>query len=172
MEDSIASVMAVTCCSREAAAAAVEAAGEGGLELAIDLVLSSTSPEVAAPAPPPAHKMVAIVRQDLGMGVGKVAAQVSHATLGAYKLTLRRPGGAETLAAWEAGGEPTIVLQVDSLQQLDELMRQAETRGLVTCRIADAGRTEVAAGTVTVGAIGPAAVTAIDEVTGRLSLLV
>ena len=82
------------------------------------------------------------------------------------------PGGDEVLRLWDADGEPTIVLKVDDQQVLDALLSQAESRGLVTARIADAGRTEVAAGTVTVGAIGPAAAGHIDEVTGRLQLLI
>ena len=40
-----------------------------------------------------------------------------------------------------------------------------------TERVADAGRTEVAAGSVTVGTIGPANNSEIDVVTGGLSLL-
>ena len=32
------------------------------------------------------YKMVIVVRKDLGMGVGKIAAQVGHAVLGCYKL--------------------------------------------------------------------------------------
>ena len=94
--DAIASVMEVTGCTQEAAARAVEAAGEGGLDLAVDLVLSTMSSHWASAddVPPPAvpHKMVALVRSDLGMGVGKIAAQVSHATLGAYKRAQRLQG--------------------------------------------------------------------------------
>ena len=122
------------------------------------------------PQPQPT-KQVVLVRQDLGMGVGKVAAQVAHASLGAYKAAARRSDCAEALAAWEASGEATIVLKVDDHEQLEQLLNQADALGLVSSRIADAGRTEVAPGTVTVGAIGPALSSRIDEVTGRLSLL-
>ena len=75
------------------------------------------------------------------------------------------------LAAWEDAGEPTIVLKVADHEELQMLLQTADSKGLVTARIADAGRTEVAPGTVTVGAIGPAPVPSIDEITGRLSLL-
>lgn len=34
--------------------------------------------------------MVLLVRTDLKMGAGKVAAQVGHATLGAYKRAVKR----------------------------------------------------------------------------------
>ena len=174
--DAIASVMEVTGCTQEAAARAVEAAGEGGLDLAVDLVLSTMSSHWASaddvpPLQAVPHKMVALVRSDLGMGLGKLAAQVSHATLGAYKRAQRRQDCEAALAAWEAGGEPTIVLKVEDQGELDALLQQADARGLVTSRIVDAGRTEVAPDTVTVGAIGPAPAPSIDEVTGRLSLL-
>jgi PTH2 family peptidyl-tRNA hydrolase len=167
--------MEVTGCSKEAAVRAIEAAGEGGIELAVDLVLSTMSSHWASaddvPSAPPT-KMVCVVRQDLGMSTGKVAAQVSHGTLGAYRATQRRgAAGDESLRAWEAGGEPTIVLKVDDLAALEACMQQAEQRGLVAHRVADAGRTEVAAGSVTVGVIGPAANELIDQVTGSLSLL-
>ena len=50
----------------------------------------SATAQAAAPLQAVPHKMVALVRSDLGMGLGKVAAQVSHATLGAYKRAQRR----------------------------------------------------------------------------------
>ena len=203
--DAIAAVQEVTGCSRESAARAVEAAGDGGLDLAVDLVLSATDSQWASAdiSPPPTTncKMVALVRTDLGMGVGKIAAQVSHATLGAFKAAKRQPPTSGWLEAWETMGEPTIVLAVASHAELDALLTQAEQSNLIVHRVADAGRTEVAPGTVTVGvrthasnsrpkeskkclcclcsdvesryaqAIGPAAVGAIDAVTGKLSLL-
>ena len=64
-----------------------------------------------------------------------------------------------------------IVLRVADLAELERLLDDAAALQLPICKIADAGRTEVAAGSVTVGAIGPALVGAIDAVTGGLSLL-
>ena len=43
--------------------------------------------------------------------------------------------------------------------------------GLVNYQVMDAGRTQVAPGSKTVLAIGPAPVKAIDEITGHLKLL-
>ena len=167
-----AQVMEVTGCSREQAESAVEAAGPGGVELAVDFVLSTMSTHFSSAEDlPTPTKMVALVRQDLGMGMGKTAAQVSHATLGAYKAMKRSSGGDQTLATWEEGGEATIVLKVDDHEQLEQCLQLAEARGLVTYRVADAGRTEVSPGTVTVGAIGPGIVTSIDAITGQLALL-
>ena len=84
MESLVAQVMEITMCAREAAVAAVEAAGPGGLELAIEIVLTSTGAQPAPSSDTERTKLVCLVRRDLGMGVGKVAAQVSHASLGAY----------------------------------------------------------------------------------------
>jgi PTH2 family peptidyl-tRNA hydrolase len=168
--------MEVCGCSREAAARAVEAAGPGGADLAVELVLSTMSTHVslgAFEAPPQPAKLVCLVRQ----GVGKVAAQVSHGALAAYRSALRSSesgsgdGAAGPFRVWQEGGEPTIVLSVKDMAQLDMLLAQAEARGLPTERVADAGRTEVAAGSVTVGTIGPANSSEIDLVTGDLSLL-
>ena len=103
-------VVEICGCSKEAAAGAVEAAGEGGVELAVDFVLSmmSTVPPTSAAtqalidAP---QKLVCLVRDDLQMGAGKVAAQVGHAVLGATRALARKPGGAESLFKWEGAGE-------------------------------------------------------------------
>lgn len=52
-----------------------------------------------------------------------------------------------------------------------ELYRRAKTSGLNACLIADAGRTQIAAGSKTVLAIGPDEIQKIDGLTGNLKLL-
>ena len=101
--------------------------------------------------------------------VGKVAAQVAHAVLGCYKATAARDMA--LLQGWEAGGEATIVLAVDDHMQLEALLAEAAVAGMTTFCVSDAGRTEVAPGTHTVGAIGPDLVEKVDSITGRLSLM-
>ena len=169
-------VMEVCGCSREAAERAVEAAGPGGADLAVELVLSMMS----TPPPRSEHtdslidapqKLVCLVRDDLQMGAGKVAAQVGHAVLGATRAAKSKAGGSEQLAKWEGAGEAIIVLRVSNLAELEDHLERASAINLPICKIADAGRTEVAAGSITVGAIGPALVGAIDAITGELSLL-
>ena len=154
-------LMEICGCTAAEAAQAARAAGPGGLSVAIDYVLS-----MAAQKP---TKMVCLVRQDLGMGTGKVAAQVTHGALGAYRRCAQ--ASPKALQAWAANGEACIVLQVGDLEELDGLLARAESKGLVTFAVVDAGRTQVAAGTRTVGCIGPGPVDAIDSVTGHLSLL-
>ena len=59
-------IMEICGCSREAAQRAAEAAGPGGVELAVDLVLSTQSAHWASAsdvvAPPRATKLVCLVR--------------------------------------------------------------------------------------------------------------
>lgn len=52
-----------------------------------------------------------------------------------------------------------------------ELYRKANRSGLNVCLVADAGRTQIAAGSKTVLAIGPDDSRKIDAITGSLKLL-
>ncbi|WVZ99289.1 hypothetical protein U9M48_044615 [Paspalum notatum var. saurae] len=88
-------------------------------------------------------KMVLVVRQDLKMGAGKIASQCAHAATGLYAELLSR----------------------------NRIKETAEHRGIPTFIVADAGRTQVLAGSKTVLAIGPGRKPDIDSVTGKLRLL-
>ncbi|KAK9836673.1 hypothetical protein WJX74_005797 [Apatococcus lobatus] len=110
-------------------------------------------------------KVVLVVAQDLHMSPGKLAAQCAHAAVGIYKLMVRQ--GLPLLAAWEATGEKTVVLATTSSRQLPGYVQSAEALQLPAYLVRDAGRTEVAAGSVTVAAIGGQS-EKIDQVTGRL----
>jgi len=114
-----------------------------------------------------AQKLAIVVRTDLGMGRGKIAAQVAHAAVAAVLDGL---GGAD-LAAWLQQGQPKVVLKVADGAQLDDVVRQARATGLPTEVICDAGRTQVSPGTQTCCALGPADSERIDTVTAGLSLL-
>ena len=155
-------MMEICGCTLEAANAAI-AAAQGSVDLAVELILGGGD------EPAEEYKMTALVRTDLGMGVGKIAAQVSHATLGAYRDACTR--NSDAVRAWSECGEPTIVLQVGSLAELDALLAAARARGLVAHSVSDAGRTEVEAGTKTVGCVGPGRVSEVDAVCRHLSLL-
>ena len=169
-----AQVMEFSGCSLAVARKAVEAAGPAGLERAVDLALSGDlelsgeipGAQLGATGP---HKAVCLVRRDLNMGAGKVAAQVAHAVLGVYRIAQEHCPAA--LQTWVGCGETIIVLGVDGREEMRALLAEAEQRGLCNHLIADAGRTEVAAGTETVGCIGPAPVHSVDAVTGHLGLL-
>jgi PTH2 family peptidyl-tRNA hydrolase len=112
-------------------------------------------------------KLVLVVRTDLDMGRGKIAAQVAHAAVAATLASLRRPD----LAAWLREGQPKVVLRVTGEEQLSDIITQARAAGLPVEVIQDAGRTQLPPGTTTCCAVGPADATRIDAVTGTLSLL-
>ncbi|KAL0709621.1 hypothetical protein Bca4012_016599 [Brassica carinata] len=113
-------------------------------------------------------KMVLVVRNDLKMGKGKIAAQCSHATLGLYKKLVRR--APKALTCWEECSQPKVVVKIETEDEMLELQERAKSLMLPTHITIDAGRTQIAPNSRTVMAIlGPVQV--VDEVTGGLKLL-
>ncbi|XP_013856203.1 peptidyl-tRNA hydrolase 2, mitochondrial [Austrofundulus limnaeus] len=113
-------------------------------------------------------KMVLVVRTDLKMGKGKVAAQCSHAAVAAYRQVQRR--SPELLRQWEYCGQPKVVLKAPDQEVLMDLLGSAKQAGLTVSLIQDAGRTQIAPGSRTVLGIGPGPADLIDRVTGDLKL--
>jgi PTH2 family peptidyl-tRNA hydrolase len=114
-----------------------------------------------------AMKLALVVRADLGMGRGKIAAQAAHAAVAA---TLASLGGAVS-DAWLAEGQPKVVLNAVSEAQLEDIVSRARTAGLPVQVVHDAGRTQVTAGSLTCCAIGPDQAERVDLVTADLRLL-
>ncbi|CAM8991893.1 unnamed protein product [Rhodiola kirilowii] len=113
-------------------------------------------------------KMVLVVRNDLKMGKGKIAAQCSHATLGLYKKILHR--APKALQRWEMCGQVKVVVKIESEEDLLVLQERAKALHLPTHVTIDAGRTQIAPNSRTVMAVlGPADL--VDDVTGGLKLL-
>jgi peptidyl-tRNA hydrolase, PTH2 family len=112
-------------------------------------------------------KLVLVMRADLGMGRGKMAAQAAHAAVAAALAAI----GTADFRAWLQDGQPKVVLRATSEEHLTAIADRASAAGLPVQVIRDAGRTQVAAGTPTCCAIGPAEDARIDGVTGELSLL-
>ncbi len=111
-------------------------------------------------------KQTIAVRTDLGMGTGKTAAQVAHASLKAYEAAED-----DAVSEWWRGGQKKVVVAVESERELLDLIEAAERRGLPAALVRDAGHTEVESGTLTALAVGPAADADVDAVTGELPLL-
>jgi PTH2 family peptidyl-tRNA hydrolase len=111
-------------------------------------------------------KQVVVVRKDLKLSRGKLAAQVAHASLESYKSA-----GFEQQMEWEAWGSKKVILKAGSLREIHEIHKEARNAKLPYALIKDAGRTEVRSGTVTALAIGPALEDEIDAVTGHLKML-
>ncbi|KAL8835806.1 MAG: hypothetical protein Q9176_006687 [Flavoplaca citrina] len=118
-------------------------------------------------------KLVLVVRTDLGMGKGKIAAQASHATLACYRaLSSTFPSSLNPiLKQWERTGQAKVVLQAHSEEDLETLQAKALSLGLCAQIIHDAGRTQIASGSATVLGVGPGPKSVVDGVTGGLKLL-
>lgn len=104
-----------------------------------------------------------MVRGDLRLSKGKLAAQVSHASVtAADRSDCKRDWLPE---------QKKVVVECGSLDELLDLHEQARQLGLSTALIRDAGHTEIPSGTITCLGIGPAAEEELDKVTGNLKLL-
>src|SRR5215472_13195252 len=99
-----------------------------------------------------AFKLALVVRTDLDMGRGKIAAQVAHAAVAAVLAT----AGSPDFAAWLEDGQPKVVLKVPGEEQLRDIVARARGKRLPAEIISVAGRTQVTPGTLTCCAIGPA----------------
>jgi peptidyl-tRNA hydrolase, PTH2 family len=114
-------------------------------------------------------KQVIVARTDLGMGKGKLAAQVAHASLAAVEESMR--GNREWYDEWKEQGQGKVVVKVGSESELSALFKKARTMGLPSSIIHDRGLTQLEPGTATCVAIGPAPSAEIDKITGQLKLL-
>jgi PTH2 family peptidyl-tRNA hydrolase len=110
-------------------------------------------------------KQAIAVRTDLGMGTGKVAAQVAHASLQAHEKA-----DDDIAGEWRASGAKKIVLKASGETELRELADAARRERLPHALVTDAGHTQVAPGTLTALAVGPGTENIVDKVTGELSL--
>ncbi|ANB15328.1 Pth2p [Sugiyamaella lignohabitans] len=113
-------------------------------------------------------KMVLVVRTDLQMGKGKAAAQCAHAAVACYESVSKT--NPKLLARWRRTGQAKVTLQSKSEDEMLLLQGIAASKGITAKVIHDAGRTQIAAGSMTVLGVGPAPKSAIDEVTGHLKL--
>ena len=111
-------------------------------------------------------KQVILMRTDLNMGKGKMIAQGAHASVQAVFESNKK-----LVSNWKLKGMKKIALKVNSLEQLKELIEQAQEKDLVAITIQDAGRTQVESGTMTCGAIGPAPEEQIDKICKELQLM-
>jgi len=113
--------------------------------------------------------MAIVVRQDIRMGKGKVAAQVGHASIEASE-TIRKENN-ELWKKWIEEGQCKVVLKTNSEGEFRELQLKAKRRGLPVVVIRDRGLTQLDPDTVTCMGIGPGPSKLVDEVTGHLRLL-
>lgn len=126
-------------------------------------------------------KQMLVVRKDLNMRKGKIAAQCAHASM---KVLLDRNSGlihddsemcidiSDIDHEWLFGSFKKVCVSVDSEEELVEVVAKAESAGLPVAVITDNGTTEFGGvPTVTVAAIGPASDEVLAPITGHLKLL-
>ncbi len=111
-------------------------------------------------------KQVIVLRTDLEIGKGKLAAQAAHASV---ESVLR--SDAKTVQKWRESGAKKVVLKVDSESELKKIQQQAAKAKLISVLISDAGLTQLKPGTKTAVGIGPDNEAKIDKITGKLKLL-
>ncbi len=113
-------------------------------------------------------KQAIVVRTDLKMGKGKIAAQVAHASLEAFEKTRKRKPAWAKL--WEESGKAKIVLKVSSEAELKQFYKKVKAE-LPAVLIKDAGLTQIKPNTATCFGVGPAPEEKIDKYLGKLKLL-
>ena len=115
------------------------------------------------------YKMVIAVRKDIKLSQGKIAAQVAHAAVNcAFAAKKSTP---MWFRRWYDEGQKKVVVKVQGKEDIFRLKMDAETLGLMTSVITDAGLTEVPPGTMTCLGIGPGPEEKVDRVTGELGLM-
>ena len=135
-------------------------------------------------------KMMIVMRRDLKMRKGKIAAQAGHACVDAvlmalskeervsdFEMTadgliLKHTEKARTpLSDWFAYGCAKICVYVDSEEALLEIAEKAKEKGIIASVITDAGMTEFhGVPTKTCLALEPLPAEIADELTGDLPL--
>lgn len=110
--------------------------------------------------------MVILVRQDLKLPKGKMAAQVAHAAVEAAVKS-----SDTKVDEWLGQGQKKVVLKVADEKTMLQYVNKAKTEKLVAAVITDAGKTVVAPGTKTCVGIGPDDEEKIDKVTGDLPMM-
>lgn len=120
------------------------------------------------------HKQVLVVRKDLNMRKGKLAAQAAHSSLAVVLDLLKTPLGLEDprAAPWFKDKFTKICVSVDSEAELLAIHAKAQEKGILTSLIQDAGLTEFGGvPTYTVVAVGPDTKERVSSITDGLKLL-
>lgn len=114
------------------------------------------------------YKQVIVVRTDLKMSRGKIAAQCCHASLEASeKVKKKNP---ELWKRWRRAGAKKVVLCVNDLKSLLELKEKAARYKVPSVLIMDKGLTEIPPSITCLG-IGPSEEEKVNKITGSLKLL-
>lgn len=110
-------------------------------------------------------KQAIIIRKDLKLGKGKMAAQAAHASLEAY-----RKASFIKKRAWQVTGQKKVILKIENEKEMILLYNKAKANRINARLIRDAGKTEIPQGTITALALGPDSEEKIDKIAGHLKL--
>jgi PTH2 family peptidyl-tRNA hydrolase len=111
-------------------------------------------------------KFVIVVRKDLDMSCGKIAAQVGHACSTVVYNNI------DTVYNWiNYGNQRKSVLKVKTESELINIIKKARELRILTTAIRDAGKTQVDPNTLTCCGFGPDNSNKLDKLTGHLKLL-
>jgi peptidyl-tRNA hydrolase, PTH2 family len=115
-------------------------------------------------------KQVILIRSDLKMKPGKLAAQACHGSVGATLLAFTRYKG--LFSEWDAQGCKKVVLKVPTETELLNLYNKAVQKSIPAYLVKDAGKTTFhGQPTLTCCAIGPVDYYQLDPLVGHLKLL-
>lgn len=125
------------------------------------------------------HKQVIVVRKDLNMRKGKIAAQAAHASMAALLNNSRYTEDdhlmlklTDKIKPWLEAGFTKVVVSVDSEEELLAVHQKCVDSSVITALIQDSGFTEFnGVPTYTAVAVGPDEHAVIDTITGGLKLL-
>ena len=113
--------------------------------------------------------MMLIVRRDAKMSAGKISVQCAHA---AVECALAcKKSSPRLFERWRNQGAKKICVFAEDLKELMGLHDEANHAHLTTHVVKDAGKTELAPGTVTVLGIGPATYQTMTRITSHLPLV-
>lgn len=94
-----------------------------------------------------------VVRKDLKLGKGKLAAQVAHASLQSFLEAEKI--NKEITQKWLNSGAKKIVVKVENEEELKRLFAAFKFKNIPCALIEDAGLTQIPRGTITALGIGP-----------------
>jgi PTH2 family peptidyl-tRNA hydrolase len=114
-------------------------------------------------------KQAIVIRMDLDMGRGKLAAQAAHASLMSYFEAEK--ADKHIAKEWLDSGEKKIVLKVSNEEALVKLYNAFKFKKVPCALVSDAGMTQLPPGSKTALGIGPWYSDKINEFTSGLKLL-
>ena len=111
------------------------------------------------------YKCAILVRTDISMSCGKIAAQCGHGIAQSMKGSNNK-----IVKEWMKCGEKIVILKAPNLKKMEYIKKEANKHKIYSKIIYDAGHTEVEPETPTVCVVGPHKDDVITLLTRKLSL--